>query len=232
MKRAGVWVIGCVTALAIIGVGGPAAAAPTRADRAHGDSTAKPTIHSVSSCYVNASSSRATLEFQGSGWPANISVQLTDALINLDLTVKTNAGGDLTLTTPAPLVVLLHPGYKTYTLTAQVSGTSYTASAKFRVTALMFSATPSYGNPDATVKWMFSGFKTGKHIYGHFRYHDHEAATANYGVAAGPCGTLTSHQRLFPGGHPTHLVYGYQVDDAKAYSTASRPRIVGVFTVS
>jgi hypothetical protein len=85
-------------------------------------------------------------------------------------------------------------------------------------------------NPRSVRKWYFSGFPTGKAIYGHFRFKGKTASNYRFGTAAGPCGLLSKRAPGIPGRVRTGT-WTLQVDTRKTYSATTVPALRGTISV-
>jgi hypothetical protein len=83
--------------------------------------------------------------------------------------------------------------------------------------------TAAYGK---VVQYMFSGFRPGKPIFGHFFRGGKLAVTHKYGKAKGPCGLLHTKSKLFPGNGPKTANYKVQFDNSKKVNPKATPKIV------
>jgi hypothetical protein len=83
--------------------------------------------------------------------------------------------------------------------------------------------TAAYGK---VVQYTFSGFVPGAPIFGHYFRGKRLAVTHKFGKAEGPCGTLTTKSKLFPGRGPRGAHYKVQFDDSKKVNPKAAPKIV------
>jgi hypothetical protein len=181
------------------------------------------------SCYV--SGQPGTLS--GSGFAPNAMV----SLVNADLgarKVTTDATGSFTIQfSPPDGGSLARPGSKAFTITAtEDANPASTATAASRIAPLEFATSKGQKSPKAKRAWYFSGFVTGKNIYGHFRFKGRTRGNFRFGRAAGPCG---EYRRRAPGiavkgGVPTGS-WRVQVDHKPTYSASTRPSVVGTTVV-
>jgi len=89
---------------------------------------------------------------------------------------------------------------------------------------------PVAGWPSQRVRWRFAGFVPGRPIYGHYRRRRRTIRNYRFGVAAGPCGTLTRRARRLP----VRSLPGRwlaQFDQAPAFNRFTKPRRTYGFTV-
>ena len=183
-------------------------------------------------CYVLLSGG-APMQFTGSGFVPNDLAVITSPDGTVDVSVRVDADGNISGSTEPPAPAFSVPAMKTVTITAieQTTTTTIQAQARVLVTVRGWehgSVKPARGYRALTEKtnWLFSGFSPGQPIFGHYLYRGRPIATARFGVAQGPCGLLKARARLYPA-IPHHAAYRVQYDDSRAYSPASRPRILG-----
>ena len=84
---------------------------------------------------------------------------------------------------------------------------------------------PSVAKPTQKVRWAFSGFTPGHTIYVHYLRKNRVVTRMAFGKAQGPCGTLKTKDRFYPGGHPKYSKYTVVFDQVKRYTKQARPRI-------
>ena len=100
------------------------------------------------------------------------------------------------------------------------------ATATSRFAPLAFATDKGTRSPKSKRSWYFSGFATGKNIYGHFRFKGRTKANYRFGRAAGPCG---EYKRRAPGipvrGRVSPGSWTVQVDQRRTFSVRTRPAL-------
>jgi hypothetical protein len=165
----------------------------------------------------------------GSGYVPGDSVAISSSDGSVNTVLQANAAGDIAGTVGAPTPFFKRPGSKALALTANDYSSSLgtiTGATFLKVTDLAVATVPALARPARKVTWYFSGFSTGRYVYGHYLRHGREVARARFGQAKGACGLLRVQARFFPGGHQRYRTYGLQFDDTRHYSRHSSPRIV------
>lgn len=101
-----------------------------------------------------------------------------------------------------------------------------TATVTSRFAPLAFATDRGTRSPKAKRSWYFSGFATGKNIYGHFRFKGRTRANYRFGRAAGPCG---EYKRRAPGipakGRVSAGSWTVQIDQKKTFSVKTKPAL-------
>lgn len=106
-----------------------------------------------------------------------------------------------------------------------------TARASFGVVRDLFATNfPINGRPSSRVRWQFAGFVPGKPIYGHFRHHRKTRRNYRFGLATGPCGTLSVMARRLPT-KSRPGTWTVQFDQVKSYNRFTKPRRTASFTI-
>lgn len=100
------------------------------------------------------------------------------------------------------------------------------AESPFQITNLGVKTEPPTAAFSKVVKYTFAGFSPEKPIFGHYFSHNKLALTYKFGKATGPCGTLTTKAKLFPGHGPKTAKYKVQFDDSKKVNPKANPKIV------
>jgi hypothetical protein len=184
-------------------------------------------------CYVNkftkSSIRLAPMHVTGSGFVPDDSVTITSSDGSLNKVVQADPAGMIDASIGAPTPFFELPASMPLTLTATDYSTSQgtiTGATFLKVTDLAVATVPSIARPSRRVAWYFSGFETGRFIYGHYLRHGREVARARFGRSKGDCGLLRTRARFFPGGRQRYASYGLQFDDARHYNKRSTPRIV------
>jgi hypothetical protein len=96
------------------------------------------------------------------------------------------------------------------------------AEAPFQVTNLAVKTVPPTGSYNKVVTYIFAGFRPQESIFGHFFRGGKLVVTHKFGKATGPCGTLSTKSKLFPG----DARYKVQFDDSKKVDPRAKPKIV------
>ncbi|MGA2009724.1 MAG: hypothetical protein ABSH51_04180 [Solirubrobacteraceae bacterium] len=212
--------IGATAALALaVGVtAGRASAATLSADKA---------------CYVNAASA-APMTITGAGFGPGDPIRLNGGTVNATTTAGTT--GAFAITTKAPTIGRLGPATKRTTLTvtdinpADGNETKHTITVTSANLAVASAPRQVSNLRKDRVTFTFSGFTPGKPIYGFF-VHRKVVASARFGTASGPCGTLTSKALLYPGGRPADNRYNVTFESSPTYSATFAPHVTGVLTI-
>jgi hypothetical protein len=152
----------------------------------------------------------------------------------LSATGLADATGRVRVPFLAPMLPAAGPGSRSFTLTATDDGaTPLTAATTFRVANFAFDTSSGTRPPRSRRRWSFSGLTPGRPVYGHFRFGGRTRGTYRFGVAAGPCGELTVKA---PGIVSTGRIpagrWSVQIDQRKAYSPATKPRMTGATRVT
>jgi hypothetical protein len=100
------------------------------------------------------------------------------------------------------------------------------AESAFQITNLGVATKPAVAPFNKVVTYTFAGFRPGTPIFGHFQRGGKVVLSYKFGKATGPCGTLTTKAKLFPGHGPKSAKYKVQFDDSKKLSKKSAPKIV------
>lgn len=189
------------------------------------------TIVANQACYVNANPFQgAPMTITGAGFTPGDSVDVSGGTVFASATVA--ADGTFVATTEAPTLPTVDPATETTTLTAQdLDGV--TAATSVSSANLAVSANPSnVRHPDRTkVKFKFSGFTPGKHVYAYYLHNNKLVAKATFGKAAGPCGTTQQKALLYPGGHPRYDQYTVAFESSSRYSKQAFPRAVAKLSI-
>ena len=193
------------------------------------------TVSADKACYVNTDPTRgAPMTITGAGFGAGDSIELSGGTVFATGTADANGG--FSITTNAPQLPTFKPTTGSTTLT--VTDTNATTGAQATQTVAVTSANlavstspPSVKNIAKTkVTYTFSGFVPGTRIYGYYM-RKKVVATAMFGRAAGPCGTLTQRALLFPGGHPKNDQYKVAFESSSRYVKNIVPRVVGTLNI-
>jgi hypothetical protein len=185
-------------------------------------------------CYVIAGKNAPPMSFTGSGYTPGDRVLLSSADGTVDTSVKADGQGHIAGSADAPTPFFATPGAQKIALTAKdqtPSGKTISASTTVNITELGWEHGSTKRQPGLRAltektNWSFSGFQPGQPIFGHYLFKGKQVAVAKFGRAQGPCGTLKVRARLYPA-TPHHSSFSIQYDDSQAYSTKSRPRIIG-----
>jgi len=180
-------------------------------------------------CYV--SGQPGTLS--GSGFAPNAMVSLANADLGARKVTTDATGSFATPFSPPSGSDLKRAGSRAFVITAtEDANPANTATATSRVAPRAFSTSGGRKSPKAKRSWYFSGFTTGKNIYGHFRYKGRTKGNYRFGRAAGPCG---EYKRRAPGiavkGRVPAGSWRVQVDHKRTYSRSTRPAVAGTTVV-
>jgi hypothetical protein len=156
-----------------------------------------------------ATAGAATLAVQGSCFASNQRVVVTGTAFTpgapVDLggaasgAAQADATGAFTTEIHAPALSALGPTTVSVTAVDRANPAN-TATVELRVVRSAFGSNfPLAGSPHATATWQFAGFATGQPIYGHFLLDGRSHGDFRFGVATGPCGTLTVRAARIPG---------------------------------
>lgn len=189
-------------------------------------------------CYVFATKSAPTMVVTGAGYAPGDLVTISSNVGFVDASATADGGGNISVSTTAPLPPKVAAGAQPVVLTADDESVNgpITASAPLSVAYLYVfhggaKKRPGLGAFREKTTWSFSGFTPGKYIWGHYIIHRHQVARARFGKAKGPCGVLKTKARLYPA-TPHHRSYPVQVDNSKRYSRHSFPKVSGRLTLT
>lgn len=173
-------------------------------------------------CQVSTFSVTAVL----SGFTPDAAVSITGRGI-LE-TATTDATGSASIPFRSPSLPTRSPSSRQVTVTASDTAGGGTATALFRTTNVAFGTSGGQQSPKLKRTWSFSGFAPGKTIYGHFRFRGQTRATYRYGIAKAPCGELKVTAPGIPAkGRIGSGTWTVQIDQRKAYSARTHPRLTG-----
>lgn len=176
-------------------------------------------------CYVSGQPGTLSL----SGFAPNAVVSLANADLGARK-VMTDATGSFSIPfTPPSGRDLPRPGSRAFVITAtEDANPANTATAASRIAPLAFATSKGEKSPKAKRSWYFSGFITGKTLYGHFRYKGQTKGNFRFGRATGPCG---EYKRRAPGipvkGRVSAGSWRVQVDHKRIYSAKTQPSVAG-----
>lgn len=177
-------------------------------------------------CYVNVNSAKgAPIDITGTGYTPGDMILVQGNAVSGTTTAGPN--GSINLVTTGPILPFSGPGSGSTTLTSQdeTSGAANLAQTAVTVANFSVDTQPSVAKPSRKVTWRFSGFRPGRSIYVHYLRKGKVLARMAFGRAHGPCGTLKTHDRFYPGGHPHYSKYQVVFDQVKRYTKRARPRI-------
>lgn len=182
-------------------------------------------------CVVNANPfNGAAMPVTGSGFTAGDTIQLSSDKGGAFDNATADPNGAFAFTMTAPVLSKTGPAAGTFVLTAtDTTDGVTTATVRFLVANLAVSAKPARAKLGKKVTFTFSGFTTGKQIYGHYLHRKKVVITERMGKATGPCGLLRTRAALFPR-HARYQDYQIQYDDARHYSKTSIPRLIATLT--
>jgi hypothetical protein len=192
------------------------------------------TLSADKACYVNADPSQsAPMVVTGSGFVPGSTVQLTGGTTFGNAVA--DSAGNVSIPAQAPELATIAPASKKTTLTATADNPDLTqtiASVQVQSANLAVATKPgSVRNVhNDKVRFMFSGFASGKHIYGYY-LRKKVVAKAKYGKAKGPCGILKQKALLYPGGRPTHDSYKVTFESSSKYNKNAFPRVTGTLNI-
>lgn len=188
------------------------------------------TLSMSAPCYVNVGSARASIDITGTGYTPGDTIAVQGR--NVFGTTTAGPDGSINLVTPGPLLPFSGPGTGTTKLTSQDETSGAGSLAQTAVTSTNFAVDtrPAVAKPTRRVTWRFSGFIPGHTIYVHYLRQGKVVARMAFGRASGPCGTLKTRDRLYPGGHPHDSKYTVVFDQVKRYTKRARPRLSAVLS--
>jgi hypothetical protein len=140
--------------------------------------------------------SRQRVVLVGSAFTPGAGVAISGAVSG---SARADSSGAFTTEITAPNVATLGPTVVTVRAADGVNPAN-TATVRLRVVRAAFGSNfPIAGRPRATTTWHFAGFAAGEPIYGHFLRDGRSRGDFRFGVATGPCGTLTVRAARIPG---------------------------------
>lgn len=184
------------------------------------------TIAPTQACYVNANpASGAPMTIAGAGFGPGDPITISGGTVFA--TATAGPDGTFAATTEAPILPTINPATQATTVTATDENTDATATTTVLSANLAVSANPSpVRHPDRTkVKFTFSGFTPGKHIFAYYLRGKKVVARAKFGTATGPCGTFQQKALMYPGGHPRFDQYKVIFESSKHFSKNAVPRV-------
>ncbi len=171
-------------------------------------------------CYLEANA----ITVQGTGLRPGDTVDLSAT--GVFETASVGASGRFAAQVAAPVLPASVPMQRRFTLAASSESVpELVARTQFTVTTLAVGTSPTRVTPTHRVRFTFSGFPPGRAIFGHYLRGGKLRATHRFGIASGPCGTLSTRAREFPSSHPVAGVYHVQFDSRRRYSRHTRPRV-------
>lgn len=181
-------------------------------------------------CYVAKGSAGANVDVTGSGFTAGEAVfAQIPAPGGLAGYVETTVGPDGTLSATIDNVLpeSIEPvaEKKTMQIKGVLSG-QILAEVPFQITNLAVKTVPATASYRKVVTYIFSGFRPGKPIFGHFFRGGKLVVTHKFGKSQSPCGTLHAKSKLFPGNGPRNAKYKVQFDNSKKVNPKAKPKIV------
>jgi hypothetical protein len=192
-------------------------------------------ISADKACYVNTNpAAGAPMTISGTGFIPGNTVGISGSGVSTTATVGSD--GEFVASTKAPILSSTGPGSMSATLTATEQssggGPAVSATTVVRAANLAVSTKPtSVRNVRKDkVTFNFSGFTPGKHIYGYYM-RKKIVATARFGAASGPCGTLRQRALLYPGGRPGNSQYNVAFESTSRYSKTAFPRVTGKLSI-
>lgn len=206
------------------------ACALVSASAASASAASAATVAVDKACYITEDSAvGAPMSVSGTGFSPGETVKVSGGSVRAQAVA--DAAGNFTVTAEAPILNTSAPKAAVTTLAAvgETSGTSASVpvhSANFGV------GVSSRSQPYKTrvlnvrrdkVTFEFAGFTPGKRIYA-FYMHGRTTVRTSFGIANGPCGTLTRRALLYPGGRPRYDVYTVAFESVPRYSRTARPQ--------
>jgi hypothetical protein len=184
-----------------------------------------------SPCYVaTAIGQGATISLTGTGFPPGepVDAQIPAPGGLLAFTeVVVGPDGSLAATIPDVSPESIDPVAEKETM--QIKGVlsgQLLAEAPFELTNLAVRTKPSSAPYNHVVTYVFSGFASGKPIFGHYLRGGKVVVNHKFGKATGACGLLQVKSKLFPGNGPSSATYKIQFDDSKKYDPKVTRKIV------
>jgi hypothetical protein len=180
-------------------------------------------------CYVNTVSKgklvRPLMVVGGSGYAPGATIEISSNDSTVAGQTRANTRGEFlaVVKAPEPLKLNLKKPTSEATTISATDGVN-TGSTTARSTLLDAATVPAKAKPQRRVTWYFSGFTSGRAVYGHYLRGKHQVARVRFGRAHGACGLLRVKRTLLPA-HLRNRKYGVQLDDSKRYSRRARPRI-------
>jgi hypothetical protein len=196
---------------------------------------AAPTITLSRACYVQSTIAEGvTIEVTGSGFtPGELVFAQIPAPGGLLAFTEATVSAQGTLLAQLPKVIPngIEPTieHERMQIKGVLSGTIL-AEAPFELTNLGVALHPAAASPNKKVTFEFAGFTPGRPIYGHFLHRGHVTLTHRFGTAKGPCGTLRTRAKVYPG-RSRFTGYRVQYDDAKRYSPSASPKVITNLTI-
>ena len=196
------------------------------------------TLSVNAACYVFATKTPPTMVVTGSGYAPGDLVEITSNVGFAAATATADAGGNIAVSTQAPLPPKVAAGAQPVVLTADdesING-SIPASVPLNVAFLYVfhggaKKRPGLGAFREKTSWAFSGFAPASTSGVTTSIHGRQVAKVRFGKASGPCGVLKTRAKLFPA-TPHHRSYPVQVDDSKRYSKHAFPKVSGRLTLT
>jgi hypothetical protein len=177
-------------------------------------------------CYDNVPGQMMTIT--GTGFAPGDAVDLTSTAGVPWAPVTADANGGFTVQLAVPSISPAGPGERSFQLWASSAwAPAMSATSSFMVANFAVATQPAQAQPGKIVQISFSGFPSGQPIFGHYVRRGKVRATKRYGIASGPCGTLKTYARIFPGKNPRPGTYRVQFDTSRRYTRTSVPQLVG-----
>lgn len=179
-------------------------------------------------CYVSG----GPIGITGTGFTAGATVALSGDLTG---SAVADAAGRVALQVVAPAIGGVAPRTLSVGATDQANAANAAPPVAFRLVSRLFGGNYAQaigGRPRQRTAWRFAGFRPGRPIYGHFRFHGRTRRSYRFGVARGSCGTLTVRARRVPVRTVRAGLWTLQMDQLRRYSPRTADRRVLTFRIS
>jgi hypothetical protein len=139
----------------------------------------------------------APITVTGAGFDPLAPVALSG--VGIASAATTDQAGAFVASVPAPSLDTPAPATHVFTLTGSESeGSDPAATVDVLVTTFSAQTSSLPGPSEERVRWRFAGFASGAPVFGHFRLGGRTYANYRFGMARGPCGTLSAWDPRLP----------------------------------
>jgi hypothetical protein len=145
---------------------------------------------------------------------------------------QADAAGNFTTTASPPLFNNFDAQEQTFNLIAtDQTNPAVVAIAQFQQVRLGYVTNPDNGRPSRRATHTVRGFRVGKEVWLHFRYHGKTRRNVSLGAAQAPCGKAERKMRLLPT-RSRRGKWTVYVDQVRKFHAATQPQLKYSFVIS